>query len=90
MQHNDFHSDFVDKSFDKLSPVDFAQEKWKLVYPVANASCILSMYFLASRESGPMMEIVGWNHVCVCVFACIYVQGGPGSQYSRHEEVLWR
>lgn len=59
MQHNDFHSDFVDKSFDKLSPVDFAQEKWKLVYPVANASCILSMYFLASRESGPMMEIVG-------------------------------
>ncbi|KAF0036655.1 hypothetical protein F2P81_011967 [Scophthalmus maximus] len=39
-KHNDFHSDFVDKSFDKLSPVDFAQEQWKLVYPVANASLL--------------------------------------------------
>lgn len=61
VQDKDFHSDLDDKSFDKWSPPDFAQEQWKLVYPVANASCILSMYFLASRESGasPMMEIVG-------------------------------
>lgn len=50
-----------DKSFNKLSPVDSEREQWKLSYPVANASCILSMYFLASRESGvnPMIEIFG-------------------------------
>lgn len=81
-------SDFVDEMFDELSLVDFAQEWWKLVYPVVG-SCILSMYFLASRESGanPMMEIVGLKQ-CACVY--VYVQGGPGSQYSGHEEVLWR
>jgi len=73
LQENYLYADFVDNSFDKLSPLDSAQEQWKLVYPVAHASCILSMYFLASRESGaeiPWWKLLAKALLCACVHLC--------------------
>lgn len=66
----------VDKLFYELSPVDFVQEQWKRVYPVACGSCILSMYSLGSGgpAAGPMTEIASLQ--VMCVFVCVHVCAG--------------
>eukprot|EP00064_Thunnus_orientalis_P014540 superscaffoldBa00002541_g14586 len=40
------------------------KEQWKLVYPVASASCILSMYFLGSREADQALSTLAMRKFC--------------------------
>lgn len=80
-------------TFYKLSTADFALEQWKLNYLVLSAPCALSTYVWASKKfvAKPIMVIVCSRLVYACVSVCVWricVQGGPGSQYSGHEEVL--